>query len=165
MKIIQTLAICVALACVGPASADTLYWQVDTSAGDAAYTGDWEYANLYATTTPGKGDPASAVLVDGAYDIANGTTKFQSDLGEYGTNDYSFFVELINNSGQTVWTQYTTTYDNLVSAGYVSTSGMSVPSPTVTGNMMNGAAVPEPTSGVMLLLGGALLALRRRRRA
>lgn len=151
------------LALAGAVSADTLYWQVNTAdAGDRGYTGEAARAALYVTTADGKGNVSSAKLLDGYYNLEEGKA-FQTDLGEYGTSQYSFFVELLNASGES-WTQYTTSYDNLVSSGYVSTSPLSVPTAALTGGF-NGAAVPEPTGGMLLLIGGALLALRRRRQA
>lgn len=165
MKSIRNMVLCAIFALVGAVSADTLYWQIDTSsAGDRGYSGDAAYAALYVTTVEGKGDTAAATTtrLDGYYDLSEGTT-FTTELGDYGGSQYSFFVELLNASGDS-WTQYTSTYDNLVSSGYVSTSPLSVPTQALSGGM-NGAAVPEPTSGVLLLIGGAMLALRRRRRA
>ncbi len=141
-------------------SAGTLYWQV----GDSGYTGsDAAYAALYATTA---GSDA-AMLVDGDYSLANGNTgPFASDLGETTGATYSFFVELYNASGDTVFVGDSANYDTLVSSGYVSTSG--VLTPTYAGASwaaVQTGSVPEPTSGVLLLVGAGMLALRRRRRA
>lgn len=165
MNSIRKSVLCAVLALAGAVSADILYWQIDpSSAGDRGYTGTAKYAALYATTSDGKGDKASATTtkVAGYYDLEE-SKAFQTDLGAYGTSEYNFFVELLNASGDS-WTQYTTSYDDLVSSGYVSTSPLSVPTAALTGGF-NGAAVPEPTGGMLLLIGGALLALRRRRQA
>ena len=159
MKLIQKIAFCATLALMGSASASTLFWQVNA---DEAGPGGWN----------GKGDPTYAVLKAttgtleegvgiAAYDLSEGTA-WTTDLKSYGSSEYSFFVELFNASGTSVYKQSAVSYDNLVSSGYVSSSPLSVLAKAVTGGF-NGSAVPEPTSGVLRLVGGALLALRRRR--
>ena len=165
MKKVVCLACAAVLGLV--ASADTLYWQVDTSA-DNAYAPiknqTFSYAKLWATD----GKNTKTVLASVAAE-ADGTTMKPTltDLGDYGSNTYSFYVELLNYAdgvSTSVYTQpYASTYNELVSAGYVSTQAMATPEGFALGGF-NGAAVPEPTSGVLLLIGGAMLALRRRRR-
>lgn len=160
MKLIQKIAFCATLALMGSASASTLFWQVNAdAAGSLGWdgTGDPKYAVLKATT----GTLAEGVGIAG-YDLSEGTA-WATDLRTYGDSRYSFFVELINASGSPVYTQKAaTSYDNLLSSGYVSASALDRPTGAVSGGF-NGAAVPEPTSGVLLLIGGAMLALRRRR--
>ena len=164
MKKLVCLACAAVLGLV--ASADTLYWQVDTSA-DNAYAPiknqTFSYAKLYATDGTTTTELASVAAE------ADGKTMKPTltDLGVYGSNTYSFYVELLNyanGESTSVYTQpYASTYNELVSAGYVSTQAMATPEGFALGGF-NGAAVPEPTSGVLLLIGGAMLALRRRRR-
>lgn len=149
--------------------ADVLYWQVDPTESSAAYTGtDVAYAGLYSfATDPGvAGKPTSAsdgvTEVDFAQAVDGKVKPLPSDIGD--GSSLSFFVELFNESGQTIYTSAASSYQELVNAGFVSTGGMGQPTILATGPL-NGAAVPEPTSGVLLLMGGALLALRRRREA
>lgn len=160
MKLIHKIAFCATLALMGSASASTLFWQVNKDgAGSLGWdgTGDPKYAVLKATT----GTLAEGVGIAG-YDLSEGKV-WATDLGTYGNSSYSFFVELINASGSSVYTQKAaTSYDNLLSSGYVSASALDRPTGALSGGF-NGASVPEPTSGVLLLVGSALLALRRRR--
>ncbi len=160
MKLIQKIAFCATLALMGSASASTLFWQVNKDgAGPLGWDGnDAQYAVLKATT----GTLADGVDIVAAYDLREGTA-WATDLGTYGNSSYSFFVELLNASSSPVYAQKAaTSYDNLLSSGYVSASALDRPTGAVSGGF-NGASVPEPTSGVLLLIGGAMLALRRRR--
>lgn len=159
MKLIQKIAFCATLALMGSASASTLFWQVNAdAAGPLGWdgTGNPTYAVLKATT----GTLAEGVGIAG-YDLSEGKV-WATDLGTYGNSSYSFFVELINASGKVYTQKAATSYDNLLSSGYVSASALDRPTGALSGGF-NGASVPEPTSGVLLLVGGALLALRRRR--
>ena len=160
MKLIQKIAFCATLALMGSASASTLFWQVNPDgAGPLGWdgTGDPTYAVLKATT----GTLAEGVGI-AAYDLSEGKA-WATDLGDYGNSTYSFFVELINASGKVYTQKAATSYNDLLSSGYVSASALDRPTGALSGGF-NGAAVPEPTSGVLLLIGGAMLALRRRRR-
>lgn len=155
MKIFQKFAVVVAiLAMVVGAKAGALYWQVDTAASDAAYTGSFDSAALFVS---------DGTFIDGAVAAADGkVAPTLSDLGSYGSSSYSFYVELYDSAGGSVYKGAAVSYDQLMGSGYISTGGVSLPNFTATSGF-NGASVPEPTSGMLLLMGGALLALRRRR--
>ena len=168
MKTLHKLGVFVAVAFFAvSAQASTLYWQVTADAGET-----FQYAQLKVTG----GDLSSPAVVDmaqaeGPESGPNYVTITDSDLGQYGTDGYSFFVEMVNYSGgdfQTVATGATYTYNELVSSGYVATGATTAIAAqakveTDGFSMGGGAAVPEPSSGLLLLMGGALLALRRRR--
>ncbi len=143
------------------AKADALYWQVD----EGSTTESFQYAILNVT------DGTTATRLAGA--SAEGTAPNQyvsvqnTDISSYASSGYSFFVELANyNNGswEVVTSGTPVIYDNLVSGGYVATSfqqGLNISRGYNLG--AGAAAVPEPTSGLLLLIGGAMLALRRRR--
>lgn len=164
MSNISKLFLAIALMAVSSAAtASTLYWQVTDSGTD------FTYAELFAKDGSGNSYSIDTRLADGveaATDVGRTAAADWSDLGEYGSSDYSFYVELVNfSSGSEVRTSmnkdYPWTYNELVSSGYVST-GNNISTPSAAG-ALDGGSVPEPTSGVLLLIGGALLALRRRR--
>ena len=164
MNTFKKLIVCSAVSAMALfASADVLYWQVESPDAGKTFTA----ANLYVTG----GGLSSPVKLDTAlpFDDTPGTMTdlTQTDLGSYGTSDYSFYVELANYTGASLTDNkaYTWSYNELVSAGYIATSpfdSSAAASAASAGNL--GSPTPEPTSGMLLLIGGSLLALRRRRR-
>lgn len=156
MKIKKFAVFAAILALAGFAHAGALYWQVDTSAADVAYKGDWDSAGLFVIKT---GETTGEKFLDG---LVAGAAPTLTDLDGYESTGYSFYVELYNAAGESVYKGYASSYTDLLASGYISTTGVLTPSVLAKG-AFNGAAVPEPTSGVLLLIGGAMLALRRRR--
>ena len=167
MNTFKKMLVCSAVSAIALfASADVLYWQVESPDSGAKF----DSADLYVT---GGSLGDSTYKLDSAlpFDDTPGsiTDLTQTELGEYGGtgSPYSFFVELVNYSGSSLPNNraYTYTYNELVSAGYVATNpfdSSSAAAAASAGNM--GSPTPEPTSGMLLLIGGSLLALRRRRR-
>lgn len=89
-----------------------------------------------------------------------------TDFGNYADTAYSFLVELGHMDENGNWTvmavSETATYEALQAAGFTTSDAVNYPNmtpwtPTFT--------VPEPSSGLLLLVGGALLSLRRKRRS
>ena len=164
MSMFKKLVACSAVSAMALfASADVLYWQVESPDADATFTA----ANLYVTGG-GLSSPQQLASV-APFDDTPGTMTdlTQTDLGSYGTSDYSFYVELANYTGASLTDNkaYTWSYNELVSAGYIATNpfdSSAAASAASAGNL--GSPTPEPTSGMLLLIGGSLLALRRRRR-
>lgn len=142
--------------------ASALYWQVTADTGAT-----FEYAQLMVTGgSLGTGSEVLDVVeAEGPQSGPNYVTLTNTELGEYGTDAYSFFVEMVNYSNdQTVATGATYSYNELVSSGYVATGATSTAAAQAAASQANmGSAVPEPSSGLLLLMGGAMLALRRRR--
>lgn len=154
--------------------ASTLYWQVDTTA-DGAQVDNFSAAILKAYNKgTGESTTVSAVMAQGvpSPNLVGTTTGLQqSDISDYASDAYSFFIELMNFSDSTTKSGQTFhdwngawNYNDLVTAGYVSTGSIGLPSYAVGGGVNFGVGAPEPTSGLLMLFGGALLALRRRRR-
>ncbi len=162
-----TLMLAVAGAAVF-AQAGTLYWQI-------ADKGQFSLATLWVDTGTEKSEIESALAegVNGSTVLTGTTTGLvQTDISAYENDAYSFFVELLTYASDgTVqkedWlNQYN--YRDLVSNGYISSGAVGEPGYGGPGRVINmnagGGAIPEPTSGMLLLLGGAVMALRRRRR-
>ena len=164
MSTFKKLVVCSAVSAMSLfASADVLYWQVESPDAGATF----DAANLYVTGG-GLSSPQQLASVE-PFDATPGTMTdlTQTDLGAYGSSDYSFYVELANYTGSSLTDNkaYTWSYNELVSAGYIATNpfdSSSAAAAASAGNM--GSPTPEPTSGMLLLIGGSLLALRRRRR-
>ena len=167
MKLISKLAFIAAVVLTTTtASAGTLYWQITSDTGV-----DFSIARLVVTdgsTTTYL--PNSDGVFASDFNDATGTgtqlTMQQTDISAYTGSQYSFFVEMVNyaTNPERITKGATYSYQNLVDAGYVSFGADDVTAVTMaatSGNM--GSAVPEPSSGLLLLIGGAMLALRRRR--
>lgn len=156
-----------AVAAAASLRASTLYWQVsDQGAGN-----EFSYARVRATQTPGgDGTVVASAVADGVTDQTGTGTQVSPVVSDLGSTDYSgyyFYVEMVNyadgSSTRSVNKDYPWSYSQLVSSGYIST-GNSVATPSAfASGALDGGSVPEPTSGMLLLMGGALLALRRRR--
>ena len=146
---------------VSSASAGTLYWQVTSDAGqnfDEAWLVVENKSNGNLTYLEG---------VDSDGNQPSSTALTQTDISAYESDAYLFYVEMSNyNNGnyETVATGYKWSYDELVSSGYVAANPLDVNNVIAAASGSNfGSAIPEPSSGLLLLIGGAMLALRRRR--
>lgn len=156
-KILFAIAVGVSIA----ANADVIYWMVDSDTIDVQqFSGQvipqaWDVAHL---------------KVDGI-DVAGGTLSLSdwndlNDIGAYAyttlPNSYNSFAIELYQSGKFVG-QTTGTAAQL--AQYIFSSPMSVLPTTAFGMAAAGStyAVPEPTSGLLFLIGGMLLGLKRRR--
>ena len=163
-KIIILAFACAALSAV---NADVLYWMVsDAEVEKVGTTADKfdgnTFATLYATYNGETFDVAhkSGTDVFNAYD---GYDTFAYTMGSPLTSpysNYSFFIELANGTRSD-----TQTYAALLSSGFISTGVMGNPASLAAGGFGQSStyAVPEPTSGLLFLIGGMLLGLKRRR--
>ena len=94
--------------------------------------------------------------------------EFFGDLGGLSDESYSFVLELGNyDDGSWVHTSMESEvvkYETLVANKHISEWRETTPTYGTPWKPTNFTVVPEPNSGLMLLVGGALLMLRRRRR-
>lgn len=151
------------------AKADVMNWQV---ADDSL--ADYNYAKLYyvdGNTTVGGTELATSTLEEGYGDVVQ--IDLASVIGA-GANSMYYYIEVGNyndNTFQAVQRAGAYSYNDLVSAGLISTGSMNPPSGksfgqsgvTIAGGEMSYGNVPEPSSAMLILLGLAVAGLKRRR--
>ena len=149
------------------ASADYLFWMVAEDYADESYS-DYS-ATLYAfkandeSVSPVALDTANHSAIAAAWDD-DPVVPFGADLATY-TEGWSYYVELTNGSKTLSNKDYAVSYGSTAEQ-YINRGGLSVPSGLTGGfgSQTGTYNVPEPTSGLLFLVGGMLLGLRRKRR-
>lgn len=127
----------------------------------------------YTATTDGiSSTPGSTFITEGIYSEAGLTGVYATKVADYGDDVYGGYEVMMQ-----LWNNDTlvAVSDNLFDSSkhlYLSdlvrttfTSDMDPSSMFASINQLGGHVVPEPTSGLLMMLGAGLLALRRRRRA
>ena len=83
-------------------------------------------------------------------------------------SEYTFLVELLASDGHggltAVGGSQAKSYNDLVSAGSVAPNALNIGTVDLTAWTGTSYAVPEPSGALLMLVGGSLLALRRRRK-
>ena len=152
-KIILFAAIALA-ACVG--QAEYLYWQI----GENVDATKFSSVSLWGSAT---GSDSDKVKLYGWDDNASLTKTYETNITGYTSETATFYIEVANYENgayNVVDTSSPISYSNL--ADYVHSSMQTISSVTAyTGAQYS--VVPEPTSGLMLLMGMALVALKRKR--
>ena len=171
MKKLLVMVLSVASAAVAQAS--YLYWQTGT---EETFNGHQIYGyqikvtdgNTTKTLTPTYPDDAPVVALEkGGY---ASDSEYKINLGDaYDSDAYSFYVEVLGYDSAIFGdgvvdvigaTEKPLNYSQMVSNNYIVPSGL-----TKIPTMWTGGPVsaPEPTSAVLMLLGLAGLALKRRK--
>ena len=159
-KLILGIAVAVAGIQLNALAEDAyLYWQVPTGS-EAETAGNYSYATLYANVD-GQGE-VSLFGEDGATFVRDVMDVAKYDLSQLGsTSVASFFVEYFNDQHEQVGYSDPATLLQLVQ--YLGNESMNPPVPQAGAWQPGFRAVPEPTSGLLMLIGLAGLALRRKR--
>jgi len=164
MKSLKYFVMAALMATAMPLYADMLYWMVDNP--EDTWNGglvNFAYATISAQDANDNATLLSpysdGVKLDGATKVAaSGNTVEALYSGDFiSSNVKSFLVELYDENDQRVaWQTYLA--EEALSSIWHEAQSMTGSKPlSVT------EVVPEPTSGLLLLIGGALLALRRGR--
>ena len=127
-------------------------WETDWNGGKNVY--------LYIQPTADSAAGASKILVadnSGTYSLSG---PAWADVSDYTANDYVFYIETYKyDSSTAIWgfdEETAQSYSQLLASNHIYVNDISTPYVTAW-------AIPEPTSGMLFLLGIAALSLRRKR--
>ncbi len=178
MKKVCLFALAATAFIAGTLNAEVMNWQVGTDVSTGV--GTISYDSVKVTAYYGTDD---ATVLAPVYDgvTATGETKYELPYtattastveftnwldtsasawtGKTSDTMINFYIELINGGNTVGWSNQSFSKSDVES--YFASSASAI-----SGNISHapsGTVTPEPTSGILLLMGGALLALRRKR--
>ena len=174
----KKLLIAAAIACTAAfAQAAAVNWSISSvkDSSGAAPTEGWVVMAFYTEVDAGSAAIESAIAAGTAGTLAFESTTLAVSMkkGKVDSHDaavagitdttknYDFYFVVFNNSNVASATEYAIVSD--LNKEYSGLDGKFTASGNFSGVTWQPAAVPEPTSGLLMLLGVAGLALRRRR--
>ena len=150
---------------------EAMYWQLNDTQIQGVTDSQWTMAQIEVYADD---QPTGIYLHYRDDDTVDSMDKTETgawfDVTDYGTAspEYSFVLELVNDAYEVQAASNPVSYSDLAREGKIvseSTFGSISPLNYSQYNMSSLAGtvdVPEPTSGLLMLLGASLLALRRR---
>ena len=168
----KLITICAVALSMGAFADSYLYWMLNESANITWTTGTGPtyntvkigYSNADGTSTGylniygfGGTEYGNSLKLSSP---ADGTTGLYANIASY-TTGYSYYIELLNDS--TVVGHSAESFAYSVNAAQIVTDISQTSLPTSDSWAPKTFAIPEPTSGMLLLFGLAGLALRRKR--
>ena len=166
----KTMMLAVALA-ASVAGASELWWTVNVT-GDAA-SSDWDTARVYyydPSDLSNRGQ-LGTVLDGTASKDALAILDYAASTISGDKSAYSFYVELYNSAEMAAhpdnhlgaWRSEAVTYSQLATAGAIYAGGTSYGASPYEFSNFSAQVIPEPSSGLMMLLGMIALGLKRKK--
>lgn len=151
--------------------AGAMYWQVSSANNTNVSADKWTMARV-EVYQGGAGTGNYLQIWDGESWSSGVSYVDKTEEGAWfdvtayasGSPEYSFVLELVNNDLEVQGTSAAVSYSKLVSDKVITSSFDSIAPGSYTSWNQGFVDIPEPTSGLMLLLGASMLALRRRKK-